>query len=170
MHSNTLALILDHIFYPNYSANYLYREDGRKETIDLLLGGKASKTWSNSLSNKWSRLSRGNNYGVKGIETINFIYKYQVPLENKVTYVSYVYDYCSLKYEPYRVRIIVGDDKLDYNNNARSPTVNLLETKIIINSTISDAHQGARFMYADIKDHFLATPMKNPEYMRVNYK
>jgi len=25
-------------------------------------------------------------------------------------------------------------------------------------------------MYADIKDHFLATPMDHPEYMRVQYK
>ena len=50
--SNAPALILDHIFHLNYNANYLYREYGRKETIDLLLRGKASKIWSNSLSNK----------------------------------------------------------------------------------------------------------------------
>ena len=42
--------------------------------------------------------------------------------------------------------------------------------KILLNSTISDARKGARFMLADIKDYFLATPIKEPEYMRVKYR
>ena len=46
----------------------------------------------------------------------------------------------------------------------------LLETKLIINSTISDADKGARFLCADLKDHFLASPMKDPEFMRIRYK
>ena len=45
-----------------------------------------------------------------------------------------------------------------------------METKILINSTISDAKDGARFMSADIKDYFLATPMEQAEYMKVQYK
>ena len=45
----------------------------------------------------------------------------------------------------------------------------MIETKILINSTISDAKRGARFMCADIKDHVLATPIDCPEYMRVKY-
>ena len=170
LRSNAPALILDHMFHPKHSANHLCREDGKKETIDSLLAGKSTKTWSKSLSNEWGRLSRGNDYGVKGTETIDFIYKHQVPPENKVTYASCVCDYRPLKDEPCRVRITVGGDKLDYHGDAGSPTANLLETKIIINSTISDAHRGARFMCADIKDHFLATPMQNPECMRVKCK
>ena len=170
LRSKSPALILDHIFQNYHTANHIYRDDGKKETIDSLLDGKDSATWSRSLSNEWGRLSRGNDHGVKETETIDFIYQHQVPSENKVTYASYVCDYRPLKEEPYRVRITVGGDKLDYNDDAGSPAANLLETKIIINSTISDAHRGARFMCADIKDHFLATPMKNPEYMRVKYK
>ena len=46
----------------------------------------------------------------------------------------------------------------------------LIESKLIINSTISDADQGARFVTADIKDYFLATPMARPEYMKVPAK
>ena len=42
--------------------------------------------------------------------------------------------------------------------------------KIILNSVIHDANKGARFMSTDIKDHFLATPMKDPECMRVKHK
>ena len=40
----------------------------------------------------------------------------------------------------------------------------------MINSVISDAKVGARFMTADIKDYFLATPMDRPEYMKVQFK
>jgi hypothetical protein len=46
----------------------------------------------------------------------------------------------------------------------------LLESKLIINSTISDAHKGARFLSADLKDHFLASPMEENEYMRIHSK
>jgi len=70
-----------------------------------------------------------------------------------------VCDYRPLKDEPYHVRITVGGDKLNYNDDAGSPAANLLETKILINSVISDSDRGAKFMCANIKDHFLATPM-----------
>ena len=75
-----------------------------------------------------------------------------------------------MKSEPRQVRITVGDDRLSYNADVGSPAANMLETKIIINSTISDAHRGARFVSADLKDFFLTTPMKEDEYMKVTYK
>ena len=61
-------------------------------------------------------------------------------------------------------------DKLTYNADAGAPAENMLETKILVNSTISDANRGARFMSADLKDFFLATPMEGDEYMKVSYK
>ena len=79
-------------------------------------------------------------------------------------------DYRPLKEEKYRVRITVGGDRLPYHDDAGSPAADLLETKILINSTISDAKKGARFMCLDIKDHFLATPMEHPEFMKVKCK
>ena len=53
---------------------------------------------------------------------------------------------------------------------AGSPAASLLETKLIINSTISDADKGARFLCANLKDHFLASPMEDPKFMRIRYK
>ena len=44
-----------------------------------------------------------------------------------------------LKEEKHRVRIIVGGDKLPCNDDAGSLAADLLETKILLNSTISDA-------------------------------
>ena len=67
----------------------------------------------------------------------------------------------------YRVRIAVGGDKLTYDNDTGSLAVNLLETKVLLNSTILDATKVSHFMTADIKDYFLATPMAKAEYMKV---
>ena len=45
----------------------------------------------------------------------------------------------------------------------------MINTKILVNSTISDAHKGAWFMSVDIKDCFLMTPLpeNDREYMRI---
>ena len=52
------------------------------------------------------------------------------------------------------VRIVVGGDRLTYSDDPASPAASLLETKLVINSTISDANKGAHFITADIKDFF----------------
>jgi len=54
---------------------------------------------------------------------------------------------------------------LSYEDNTGASVVNLLETKLLLNSTISDANKEARFILADIKDHFLVIPIRNSEYM-----
>ena len=43
----------------------------------------------------------------------------------------------------------------------------MLETKLLLNIIISDAQQGYIFMICDLKDFFLATPMLQPEYMKI---
>ena len=57
---------------------------------------------------------------------------------------------------------VVGGDKFTYDADTCSLAASLLETKILVNSTISDARKGARFMSLDHKDFFLATPMRIP--------
>ena len=42
----------------------------------------------------------------------------------------------------------------------------LFETKILLNSMISDTTSGARFLSIDLKYMFLHTPMDQPEYMK----
>ena len=70
----------------------------------------------------------------------------------------------------YRERLTVGGDRLTYTDDVSSPTASLLETKLLLNSTISDAYKGAQFMTLDIKDFFLQTLMERPEYMRIHSK
>ena len=69
-----------------------------------------------------------------------------------MTYASYVCDYKPLKSEPYRIRLVAGGDRLKYENDTGAPASSLLETKILINSVISDANDGAGFMSCDFKD------------------
>ena len=81
-----------------------------------------------------------------------------------------VCDYRPLKKEKYRVRLTVGGDKLDYDFDSTSPAASLVETKLLLNSVISDSARGARFMTIDIKDFFLQTHMKEPEFMKIHSK
>ena len=93
-----------------------------------------------------------------------------VPAGRDVTYASFRFDYRPLKSEKYRARMVVGGDRLSYNDDPGSPAASLIETKLLLNSVISDADKGARFMSADLKDFFLCSYMKTPEYMRIPLK
>jgi hypothetical protein len=104
---------------------------------------------------------------VTGTGTLFFIPKAQVPKDRKVTYANFVCNIHPQKTETHRVRMTAGGDKLDYPDDASSPTVSMLDAKIHINSTISDAKQGACHLGLDIKNYFLGTPMKYFQYMRV---
>jgi len=79
-----------------------------------------------------------------------------------------VCDHRPLKDEKWRVRFVVGGYKLRYPGDPASPAASLLDTKLMLNSTISDAKNDARFLSADLKDHFLAYPMDRREYMKVS--
>ena len=81
-----------------------------------------------SLSNKWGHAIQGNDYGIKGTNTIQFIYRRDVPQDKQVTYVSYVCNFIPLKDKPYCMHITVGRDRLDYEYDL-----------------ISDADKGAQF-------------------------
>ena len=162
-------LLAQHIFN---KASHIYNDSGKKLSIDILLQGDDGKTkWTPALSNEWGRLAQGNNAGVESTDTIEFIDHLHVPKDRKITYASFVCDHRPLKDEKWRIRLVVGGDKLPYNADSGSPATDLLETKILINSVISDARQyGAKFLTMDLKDMFLHTPMKKPEYMKVHIK
>ena len=98
-----------------------------------------------------------------------FIPRSAVPQDRKVMYSNFVCDYRPLKSEPFRVRMTVGGDKLDYPDETASPTASLIETKLIANSVISDhAKHNSKFCAFDLKDFFLKTPMARPKYLRIH--
>lgn len=142
----------------------------KKETLDTLLRGPTKAIWEKALCNELGRLAQGMKGRVRATDTVEFIAKHEVPKETKITYANMVCDHRPLKAEPYRVRLTVGGDRLDYHGDASSPTATGSETKILFNSIISDAKIGARFCSADLADFFLESPMEKPEYMRIHSK
>ena len=98
------------------------------------------KTWWNSTTNELAGLSQGIKNRVTGTNSVCFIKKSQIPKGKVITYANMVCDYRPLKEEKYHVRLTIGGDKLQYNDETASPTADLLETKILVNNTISDAH------------------------------
>ena len=77
-----------------------------------------------------------------------------------------VCDFRPLKEEKYRCRLVVGGDKLPYTKDSAAPAANLLETKLLINSTISQPT--AHFMSIDISNIFLSSTMPQPEFMKIH--
>ena len=61
-----------------------------------------------------------------------------MPKDKEVIYASIVCDYRPLKDEKYCMYITVGGNRLPYSNDADSQAANLLETKLLLNSLISD--------------------------------
>ena len=140
---------------------------GKKLTLRALLQNPdTTEIWSRSASNEYGRLLQGNKYGITGTETMKMINPRQIPPDKKVTYASMVCDYRPLKEEKHRCRLVVGGDKLPYHDDAAAPAANLLESKILINSTIS--RRQAKFMTIDISNFFLSSTMTEPEYMKLH--
>jgi hypothetical protein len=145
-------LIANHVFN-SPTVHHVFNElTGERETMDTLLQGIDGINWSQALCNEWDRLAEGRLGTVKGTCTIEFIHPSELPNGHKVTYGSFVCDHKPLKPEPQRVCLTVGGDKLDYPFDTSSPASSLIEAKLMLNSTISDTHKGAKFMAADLKD------------------
>ena len=147
---------------------HIFDNVGHRETIDTLLR-KYPERWSPSLSNELGRLSQGIGQ-VKGNNAMTFIPHRLVPKNKKVAYANMVCDHRPDKEEKFRVCLTVGGDVLEYYGDASSPAASLLESKLLINGVISDAHHGARFLTLDIKDYFLQSILEDPEYIRIHYK
>ena len=62
----------------------------------------------------------------------------------------------------------MGGNKLNYNYDVGAPAASLLETKLLLNSVISDASIGTKLLTCDLKDFFFASPMENPGYMKIS--
>ena len=119
------------------------------------------------MSDELGRLAQGNIYGVKETDTIDFIYKGVVHANQLITYANFICDYRPLKSEMYRINLVAGGDKLNYDGDSCAPVDSPIDTKLLINSVISDARHGAKFLSCDFKDFCLATPMHKSEYMRI---
>ena len=98
-----------------------------------------------------------------------FVQHSQIPPGRKISYSNFICDVRPQKSEIHCVRLTAGGDKLDAYEETSSPTVSLIDAKLHFNSTISDAHNGARNLGLDIKSFYLGTPMDHSkfQYFRV---
>ena len=156
--------ITNHVFHP---------QTGQKLSIEKLPTGPHKVIWSRSLANEFGRLTQGVDRNrpcaqyIQGMSTIRFIHPSEMPPGAKVTYGNFIRDIHQHKKEKHRVRLTVGGDRIDYEHDASSPAVSLLDTKLMINSVISDAHRGAIYCTADIQNFYLNNLMKTYCYMRI---
>ena len=128
-----------YLLQQNMKTFHIYDDKGKKKSIDKLLTDDI-QTWGVSLSNELGRLSQGIRT-IQGNNALNFIPKENIPSNKKIAYANMICDYRPLKSEKYRVRLTIGGDVLDYFNDAASPAASLLESKLMLNSVISDAHK-----------------------------
>ena len=64
----------------------------------------------------------------------------------------------------------VCGDKLDYDGEPSSHAISFLNTKIFLNSAISDTSNCATFSTVYIKNHYLQSSMKKNQYMTILLK
>jgi hypothetical protein len=126
--------------------------------------------WTLSSANEFGRLANGVGGRVKGTNTITFIPKAAVPPNRRkdVTYGTFVCTVRPEKKEPNRTRFVVGGDRINYPGEVATPTADMLVAKLLFNSVIST--RGAKFMTMDISNFYLNTPLKRPEFIRLNIR
>ena len=84
-----------------------------------------------------------------------------IPKDRVVTYARIVVDYRPQKIDPNRVRVTAGGNLISYPFELTTRTADLTTSKLLWNSTIST--KGARYMCADAKKFYLATPLDRYE-------
>ena len=98
---------------------------------------------------------------------MHFIRKTDVPADRikDVTFGSFTCDFRPNKAEEYRTRLTMGGDRINYPEDCGTPTADMILFKILVNSIISTPN--AKCLMLDIKDFYLNTPMKRPEFMKL---
>jgi hypothetical protein len=125
---------------------------------------KFRMVWQHSFANKLGQLFQGIR-NVPGTDTCFFIRKAQVPKHKRATYGRIVCNVRPQKDEIYCTQLTVDGNLINFPGNKRTPTADLLTTKLLINSTISTP--GAVFLGIDLANFYLNTPMPEPEYLRL---
>ena len=82
-----------------------------------------------------------------------------------VTYRRILVDYRPDKTDPYRTRLTVRGDRVNYLEDCGIPTVEFTTVKLLLDSIVSTLN--TKFMTIDIKDFYLNTSMDRSEYMRL---
>ena len=149
----------------HYAAPITHADTGRSmEYRDLLADPTTCEVWLCSAANEFGRLAQGlPDNRVDATNTIFFIPITKVPRHKRPTYARFICSFRPQKPEPYRTRITVGGNLIDYPSNLSMKVADMTTFKILVNSTLSTP--GAKWLSLDVKNYYLGTPMDNYEYM-----
>lgn len=152
------------------SASAINVDTGKLTEYRQLLKSSQGPQWEWAGTEEFARLAQGlPTKGIpvsEGTNTIKFIPKSKVPKNRKATYAKFVVADRPHKAKKMRVRMTVGGDKITYPFEVATKSADLATVKIHLNSTIST--KNGKFGTIDVKDFYLNTIMKHPEYMRVH--
>ena len=99
------------------------------------------------------------------MDVCKFIPRQAIPKHKKITYPRTVVAYRPEKIDnPYRTRITAGGDQLDYDGKTSTNSASMTTIKIHQNSVLSTA--GARYTTADARNMYLASMLREPQYVR----
>ena len=148
-----------------YAAPVTHADTGKSmEYRDLLADPTTRDVWLHSAANEFGRLAQGlPDNRVDATNTIFFIPITKVPRTKRPTYARFVCSFRPQKLEPYRTRITVSGNLIDYPGNLSMKVTDMTTFKILVNSTLSTP--GAKWLGLDVKNYYLGTPMDNYEYM-----
>ena len=113
------------------------------------------------------RLAQGYWYIIKGTNTLHFLFPEEIkliPKDKTITYARIVVDVRPQKTDPNRVRLTVGGNLIKIPGDISTATADLITIKILWNSVSSTPN--AKYACIDIKDMYLQTPLKDPQYMK----
>ena len=139
-------------FLCDYANAVLDGETGELlEYRHLIQGLKYREAWTISFGNKIGRLAQGMPGRVEGTNTIFIILRASVPAD-RWKYITYGRIVCNIrdnKVETHRTRLTIGGDRINYPEDCRTPTADLLMVKLLLNSVISTPE--ASYTTMDIK-------------------
>ena len=149
-------------FHEHMSCPIINPDTGVSLEYRHFIQGSDKYIWVQALANVFGRLAQEVKDRIPtDNSTIFFIHPSNIPAHKKVTYGRLVVEIIPLKDEKYCVRITVGDDKLDFCEDASSVDTSLSTVKLLLNSVVST--KDANFTTADIKYFFYASFFPDPE-------
>ena len=132
---------------------------GKQMKYNALMKGPEKEEWITAHSDEWLRL-------IEATDTLHFVPANTKPKDQKAAYYNPV---CSEKFKPpnytkpqKRVRGTIGGDRIEYDGDTAAYTAALKTVKLLWNSVLSTNH--AKFMSIDLKDFYLGSRLKHPEY------
>ena len=94
---------------------------------------------------------------------MHFIHARDKPRGRETTYLNIVANILPQKEDPYRIRFTVSGYRLNYPGPTTTETAGIKTANLLFNSIMST--KGGQFIFINLKDFYLGTPMKRYKYM-----